>query len=120
MVSSKVIAFAAVLMIMCMGVALLHVEAQLTCLEASFFLRPCPNYLQTDGGLPPPPGCCSGLSRLITAAKMPPDGFKICHCLQALSIAIPGFNDSTALGLPDKCGIKLPNQFSPASIYCPE
>nr|AFM35695.1 nonspecific lipid transfer protein [Vitis pseudoreticulata] len=104
----------ACVMVICMVVAVpASVEAAITCGQVTSSLSPCLNYLKSGG--PVPPGCCSGIKNLNSAAQTTADRQTACKCLKSLSGSIPGINYGLASGLPGKCGVSVPYKISPST-----
>ena len=86
------------------------VAQAITCGQVSSNLAPCINYVKSGGVVPP--GCCSGIRNLNSAAKTTADRQATCNCLKQLSGSIPGVKPNLAAGLPGKCGVNVPYKIS--------
>nr|AAO33357.1 nonspecific lipid transfer protein 1 [Vitis cinerea var. helleri x Vitis vinifera] len=104
----------ACVMVICMVVAApAAVEAAITCGQVSSALSSCLGYLKNGGAVPP--GCCSGIKNLNSAAQTTADRQAACKCLKTFSNSIPGINLGLASGLPGKCGVSVPYKISPST-----
>ncbi|PKA50561.1 Non-specific lipid-transfer protein [Apostasia shenzhenica] len=91
-------------------------EATITCSFVYQSLLPCLGYLQSSGRTVPP-GCCSGISSLVAAAKTPADRRAACGCLKTAATGASGAYIDLASSLPAKCHVPLPYKISP-SVDC--
>ena len=107
---SGVVKLACVLVI-CMVVA--GGEAAITCGQVVSKLTPCLTYLRNGGAVPP--GCCTGIKALNSAAKTTADRQDACNCMKTLSKSYTGLNLGLASGLPGKCGVSIPYKISPST-----
>ncbi|KAJ9694166.1 hypothetical protein PVL29_009919 [Vitis rotundifolia] len=102
----------ACVMVICMVVAApAAVEATITCGQVASAVNPCLDYLKKGGVVPP--GCCSGIKSLNSAASTTADRQAACKCLKTFSSSISGINLGLASGLPAKCGVSVPYKISP-------
>ncbi len=88
-------------------------EAAISCGQLASGLTPCLEYLKKGGTVPP--GCCSGVKKLNSAAKTTADRQAACTCLKNLSKSYSGVNYGLAGGLPGKCGVSIPYKISPST-----
>ncbi|KAF3447965.1 hypothetical protein FNV43_RR08672 [Rhamnella rubrinervis] len=100
------------MVVMCMVLGAPVTQA-ITCGQVTGSLAQCINYLRNGGAVPP--GCCSGIRSLNSAAKTTADRRAACNCLKQASNGIPGINYGFAAGLPGKCGVNIPYKISPST-----
>ncbi|KAK9157578.1 hypothetical protein Scep_004152 [Stephania cephalantha] len=86
-------------------------EGALTCTDVIKALQPCLNYLVNGKGKPLA-ACCTGASKLSTAASTPADKKTVCTCIKSASQNMK-LNPAAAQALPENCGISLPVTVSP-------
>ncbi|KAL8495667.1 hypothetical protein ACS0TY_019688 [Phlomoides rotata] len=70
-------------------------------------LAPCLTYLQGSGAEHPPQACCDGVKKVKSLSQTTADKRAACACVKAAAIRISGLQDTTAQGLPSKCGVQL-------------
>lgn len=91
-------------------------RAALSCSTVYNTLMPCLGYVQSGGVVPRE--CCTGIQRLVSAARTTPDRRAVCTCLKDVAAgAAGGPYISRAAGLPGRCGVPLPFKISP-NVNC--
>ncbi|KAF3447967.1 hypothetical protein FNV43_RR08674 [Rhamnella rubrinervis] len=108
MASSMIVKLVSIV-VMCMVLGTPVAQA-ITCGQVNNSVAPCINYVRTGGVVPP--GCCSRVRSLNSAAKTTADRQAACNCLKKTVASIPGLNPSLAAGLPGKCGVNVPFKIS--------
>lgn len=106
-----------VVALLCIGIASSVAEAAITCGTVAGSVASCIPYVQHRVQTPPP-GCCSGLHSIDSAARTTPDRQTVCACLKFVAGNIPGADYAVINGLIVRCGITtVPYKFSP-SLDC--
>ncbi|KAH9289090.1 hypothetical protein KI387_033207 [Taxus chinensis] len=78
------------------------VEAQTDCLTLITSLSPCLGYVTGSGNSPPSTTCCTAFASVVTSNVT-----CVCEVLNNNS-AIPNFNQTTAMRLPNACNVVIP------------
>ncbi|CAH2056655.1 unnamed protein product [Thlaspi arvense] len=94
-----------------MVVAAPAAEAAIGCPEVTLKLVPCLDYVKT-GATAVPPGCCSGVSSLLSMANTTADRQNACNCLKSLAASLSSNAINKAAGIPGKCGVSVPFKIS--------
>ncbi|GMH10024.1 hypothetical protein Nepgr_011865 [Nepenthes gracilis] len=89
-------------------------DAAISCSAVVGDLRPCLGYLTGSSGTVPP-GCCTGIKTLNSAAKTTPDRQAACSCLKNLASSLGSGTVTKAAGLPGKCGVSVGYPISPST-----
>ncbi|XP_020252836.1 LOW QUALITY PROTEIN: non-specific lipid-transfer protein-like [Asparagus officinalis] len=90
-----------------------HAQGAISCGQAVSMISPCVNYARGQGTLPP--GCCSGVKALNSAARSTPDRQQACACLKAAVGKISGLIQARAAGIPGACGLASLTPLAPPS-----
>ncbi|XP_022760951.1 non-specific lipid-transfer protein 1-like [Durio zibethinus] len=100
-------------LLLCMLVVEPMATTAISCGYVAKQISGCIKYLQNGGFLPP--NCCMGIRALNNGAKTTRDRRSVCRCLQNAARTIPGIKRNLAVGLPKKCGVKIPYKISPST-----
>ncbi|KAM0933185.1 putative plant non-specific lipid-transfer protein/Par allergen [Dioscorea sansibarensis] len=90
-------------------------EGAIQCSDVLKEISPCTSYLKSGSGSPSS-ACCSGISKLNSAASTSADKKAACKCLLSAAQKIKP-DAAAAKGLPSSCGISLPYTIS-VNIDC--
>ncbi|KAJ0962919.1 hypothetical protein J5N97_028041 [Dioscorea zingiberensis] len=85
-------------------------EGAIQCSDVVKYVTPCTSYLKSGSGSPSS-ACCSGVTKLNSAATSSADRKAACKCLVSAAQKIKPAA-SAAKALPGSCGISLPYTIS--------
>nr|Q42762.1 RecName: Full=Non-specific lipid-transfer protein; Short=LTP; Flags: Precursor [Gossypium hirsutum]AAA75599.1 nonspecific lipid transfer protein precursor [Gossypium hirsutum] len=105
----------ACVVVLCMVVGAPLAQGAVTSGQVTNSLAPCINYLRGSGAGAVPPGCCTGIKSLNSAAQTTPVRQAACRCIKSAAAGITGINFGLASGLPGKCGVNIPYKISPST-----
>ncbi|KAF8007672.1 hypothetical protein BT93_K1614 [Corymbia citriodora subsp. variegata] len=100
--------------LLCIVAAASLAEAAVTCGQVASSMAPCITYARSGRG-PVPPGCCSGIRSLNSAARTTPDRQAACKCIKSAAGSISGLNYGVVAAIPSKCGVNIPYKISPST-----
>lgn len=103
------------LMIIFLQNFIINSEGVIQCSDVLKDISSCTSYLKSGSGSPSA-ACCSGISKLNSAASTSADKKAACKCLLSAAQKIKP-DAAAAKGLPSSCGISLPYTIS-TSIDC--
>ncbi|XP_058732922.1 non-specific lipid-transfer protein 1-like [Vicia villosa] len=101
-------------MMMCMILGLPQTLSALTCGQVEAKLAPCVPYVTGIVGAVPQP-CCDGITAVNNQSTTKDDRQAACRCIDKAAKALPGLNVDALVGLPSKCGVKLPFNLGPST-----
>ncbi|XVF29704.1 hypothetical protein REPUB_Repub15cG0145200 [Reevesia pubescens] len=96
--------------VLCMLVVEPMATRAISCGDVAKQIRGCIQYLRNGGALPS--SCCNGVRAVNNQARTTSDRRTVCRCLQNAARSISGLRPNLALGLPGKCGVRIPYRIS--------